>query len=52
MIAAGCNAKQLATWMGHSTIVITLDRYGHLFPGAERDGADMLDRFLSSALAT
>ena len=28
MIAAGVNAKALSTYMGHSTITITLDRYG------------------------
>ena len=35
MIAAGVNAKALSTYMGHSSIMITLDRYGHLMPGAE-----------------
>jgi len=33
MIAAGVNAKALATYMGHSSITVTLDRYGHLMPG-------------------
>jgi len=33
MIAAGVNAKALATYLGHSSITITLDRYGHLMPG-------------------
>ena len=32
MIAAGVNAKALSTFMGHASITITLDRYGHLFP--------------------
>jgi integrase len=32
MIAAGVNAKVLSTYMGHSSITITLDRYGHLMP--------------------
>jgi hypothetical protein len=31
MIAAGVNAKALQTFMGHSSITVTLDRYGHLF---------------------
>jgi integrase len=35
MIAAGVNAKALSTFMGHANISITLDRYGHLMPGAE-----------------
>ena len=30
MVAAGVNAKALATYMGHASITITLDRYGHL----------------------
>jgi integrase len=46
MIAAGVNAKALATYMGHSSISITLDRYGHLFPGSEGQAAGMLDAYL------
>ena len=34
-IAAGLNAKTLSTYLGHATITITLDRYGHLMPGSE-----------------
>jgi hypothetical protein len=29
------NAKTLSTYLGHATITITLDRYGHLMPGSE-----------------
>jgi integrase len=47
MIAAGVNAKELATYMGHASITITLDRYGHLFPTAHAASALMLDGFLS-----
>ena len=39
MIAAGVNAKALSTYMGHANIAITLDRYGHLMPGAEAEAA-------------
>jgi integrase len=35
MIAAGVNAKALSTYLGHGSVTITLDRYGHLFPGNE-----------------
>jgi hypothetical protein len=34
-IAAGLNPKTLSTYLGHSTITITLDRYGHMMPGSE-----------------
>jgi integrase len=42
MIAAGVNAKALSTYMGHSSITVTLDRYGHLMPGNEDEAAAML----------
>ena len=31
-IAAGAHPKAIQVRMGHSTITVTLDRYGHLFP--------------------
>jgi hypothetical protein len=49
MIAAGVNAKALSTYMGHSSITITLDRCGHLFPGNEDEAAGLLDAYLGLA---
>jgi integrase len=49
MIAAGVNAKGLAAFMGHSSVTITLDRYGHLMPGSEDEAAGLLDAFLERA---
>jgi integrase len=49
MIAAGVNAKALSTYMGHSSITITLDRYGHLMPGNEEEAAELLDAYLERA---
>jgi integrase len=51
MIAAGVNAKALSTYMGHASVMITLDRYGHLFPGNEEEAAGLLDSYLSEAMA-
>ncbi len=47
MIAAGVNAKALSTFMGHATISITLDRYGHLMPGSEAEAASLLSAYLN-----
>ena len=33
--------------MGHSSIKITVDTYGHLVPGANRSAADRLDSILA-----
>jgi integrase len=49
MIAAGVNAKALQTFMGHSSITGTLDRYGHLFPGSEGEAATLHDAYLNEA---
>jgi integrase len=46
MIAAGVNIKALSTYMGHSTVTLTLDRYGHLLPGNELEAASALDGYL------
>ena len=46
MIAAGINSKALSTYMGHSSITVTLDRYGHLLPGNEAEAASLLDSWL------
>ncbi len=46
MIAAGVNARALTTYMGHSSVSITYDRYGHLMPGNENEAAALLDAYL------
>jgi integrase len=45
-IAAGLNPKTLSTYLGHATITITLDRYGHLMPGSEVESRAMLNAYL------
>jgi integrase len=49
MIHAGVNAKALSSFMGHSSVTITYDRYGHLMPGAEEEAATLLDGYLERA---
>jgi integrase len=51
MIAAGVNAKALGAYMGHSSVTITYDRYGHLMPGNETEAAELLDAYLTRAVA-
>jgi integrase len=43
------NPKLLQQIMGHSSIQVTYDRYGHLFPGQEAEVGVMLDDFLGAA---
>ena len=47
MIASGMrNMKALSVYMGHSSVSITWDRYGHLLPGNEDEAAQPLDSYL------
>jgi integrase len=48
-IAAGVNAKALSAFIGHSSVSITLDRYGHLMPGSEEHAAELVDAYLEAA---
>ncbi len=50
MIAAGVNAKALSTFIGHTSITLTMDRYGHLFPGSEKEAAGLLDSYLERSV--
>jgi integrase len=52
MIAAGINPKALQTYMGHASITITLDRYGHLLPGNETHAANLHDAYLAPNATT
>jgi integrase len=42
-IATGAHPKMIQEMLGHSSITITLDRYGHLFPSAHEALASALD---------
>lgn len=46
LIASGANAKALSTVMGHASIAITFDRYGHLMPGGEEEVGRLLGTWL------
>ena len=43
-IAAGAHPKAIQARMGHSSINVTLDRYGHLFPELDTEIADAFHR--------
>jgi integrase len=45
-IAAGVNAHALCRYMGHSSIAVTFDLYGHLVRDNESEAAAFLDAYL------
>jgi integrase len=51
-IAAGAHPKLISARLGHASITITLDRYGHLFPSVEEALAEKLDAAFAGATTT
>ena len=47
LIAAGMKEKAISTYMGHSSVAFTIDRYGHLFPNAMAENTALLDAYLA-----
>lgn len=43
LVAAGAHPKVIMERLGHSSVQVTLDRYGHLFPGLDEAVSDRLD---------
>jgi integrase len=52
LIAAGAHPKAIQERLGHASITMTLDRYGHLLPGLGDSLADALDSAYESAGAS
>ena len=48
LIAAGEHPKTIQTRLGHSSIQVTMDRYGHLMEGLDDRTADRLDAIAES----
>lgn len=48
-ISKGAHPKALQERMGHSSVTVTLDRYGHLYDGLDGQIADALDELLISS---
>jgi hypothetical protein len=46
----GANLLQVSRWLGHSTVQITADVYGHLFPETNDLVMGRLDKALRAAL--
>ena len=51
LIATGANPKAVQAHLGHSSIQVTFDRYGHLFPSDMEALAVALDAVRARALA-
>lgn len=46
LIAQGAHPKAIQQHLGHSSISVTLDRYGHLFPDQQDQVADALHEII------
>lgn len=51
LIQLGAHPKVIQEWLGHQSITVTMDVYGHLFPSLSQALAERLDDVLRSAAA-
>src|SRR5581483_10904089 len=51
LIAEGAHALAVMKWLGHSSITVTMNTYGHLFPALEAALTGSLDRSYRAAEA-
>ena len=49
LIANGENLKYISEQLGHASIAITVDTYGHLIPGGNRAAVDRLDNIVTAS---
>jgi integrase len=52
MVAAAAHPKLLQAQLGHTSINVTLNTYGHLFPDAFADVGPALDRLVHAGHAS
>jgi site-specific recombinase XerD len=50
LIQLGVNAKQIQEWVGHESILETMDIYGHLFPNSLNELSKKLDDYVDEQL--
>jgi len=51
MLSHGTDAKTVSDLLGHSTIAVTLNTYGHVLPNMRERAADIMDAILAPSLA-
>jgi len=50
LIDANANPKAIQTFMGHATIEMTFNQYGHLMPGSRDQARELVNRYLEAAV--
>jgi site-specific recombinase XerD len=50
MLAQGIHPKIVQERLGHSTISVTVDLYGHVLKGMQEDAIERVDAVLQAAL--
>jgi integrase len=48
LIAEGVHPKKIAELLGHASIKLTMDLYGHLFEGSDNESADRMQKLFGS----
>lgn len=51
LIAQGVHPKKIAERLGHASIKLTMDLYGHLFDGSDKESAERMQKIFGSLAA-
>jgi integrase len=52
LIGEGVHPKKIAERLGHASIKLTMDLYGHLFEGSDRESAERMQRIFGARLSS
>ena len=52
LIHEGVHPKRISERLGHSSIKLTMDTYGHLFEGSDRDSAEKMEKLFGGEAKT
>ena len=48
LIAEGVHPKKIAERLGHASIKLTMDLYGHLFEGSDRESSERMQKMFGN----
>ena len=48
LIAEGVHPKKIAERLGHASIKLTMDLYGHLFEGSDKESAERMQKLFGN----
>ena len=52
LLLSGENPKVVSKWLGHASVILTLDTYSHILPGMQEQATSKLEEMLFGVYPT